>query len=317
MPFALTPSSRAGVSEDGEIPNVLPGIPAVKPGTARLALSGSWETGMIQPRLSDVTRQFSIVFAAIFQIYASYTVGSSVGAIAQEYRSFILPASYAFAIWGPIFILCGVYALYQALPAQRENRIFRVIGWWAAGAFLANGAWSYAYTSRQFLLAQAIIFAGFVFAAGSYLGFARAVRAADAANIDNWLIGPTFGLLFGWITAASVVGLAGTLIAKGFAASGQRAEIRDAALLLLAGAVAFFVILASRRGPYGAWASFAAAVLWALVAIMVEQRSTSTITTAAAAVTAVFVLFAAFGPWKHLPGHSGGPRQRPRTSLLA
>jgi hypothetical protein len=247
--------------------------------------------------LSDVARQCVNVFAAIFQIYASYTVGSSVGAIAQEYRSLILPATAAFAIWGPIFILCGIYALYQALPAQRENPVFRSIGWWTAGAFLANGAWSYAYTSRQFLLAQAIIVAGFVLAGGAYLQFVRAAPAARATTIGNWLIGPMLGLLFGWLTAASVVGLAGTLVAQGFSTGGQGAEIRDAALLLLGGGVAFFVILASRQGPTGAWVSFGAAVLWALVAVMIEQRSTSTIT-AAAAVTAVIVLLAAFGPWK-------------------
>jgi hypothetical protein len=251
-----------------------------------------------QPRINDITRQLANVFAAIFQIYASYTVGSSVGAIAQEYRSPILPATYAFAIWGPIFILCGVYALYQALPAQRENPVFRAIGWWTVGAFLTNGAWSYGYTSRKFLLAQAIIFAGFVFAGVSYLRFARVVPSARAITIDNWLIGPTLGLHFGWLTAASIVGLAGTLIASGFAASGQDAEIRDAALLLIGGAVAFLVILASRQGPRGAWVSYSAAVLWALVAVMIEQRSTSTITTAAAAVTAVTVLLAAFGPWE-------------------
>ena len=260
--------------------------------------------------MSDIARQFANVFTAIFQIYASYTVGSSVGAIAQEYRSPILPATYAFAIWGPIFILCAIYALYQALPAQRKHPVFRSIGWWTAGAFLANGAWSYAYTSRQFLLAQAIIFAGFALAGAAYLQFVRGAPAARATNIDNWLIGPALGLLYGWLTAASVVGLAATLIAQGFAASGQGAEIRDAALLLLGGAVAVFVILASRQGPYGAWVSFGAATLWALVAVMIEQRSTSIITTAAAAVTAVIVLLAAVGPW-------GRPTRPPERSASA
>jgi hypothetical protein len=261
-------------------------------------------------RLSDIVRQFANVFAAIFQIYASYTVGSSVGAIAQEYRSSILPATYAFAIWGPIFILCGVYALYQALPAQREIPVFRAIGWWTVGAFLANGAWSYAYTNRQFILAQAIIFAGFVFAGGSYLRFVRVVPASRATNIDNWLIGPTLGLLFGWLTAANVVGLAGTLIARGFAASGQGAEIRDAILLLLGGAVAFVAIIASRRGPYGAWVSYSAAVLWALVAVVIEQWSTSTIAAATAVVNAGLVLLAAFRPW-------GTPDRPPERSASA
>jgi hypothetical protein len=124
------------------------------------------------------------------------------------------------------------------------------------------------------------------------------------------LIGPTLGLLFGWITAANVVGLAGTFVTQGFVATGQGAEIRDVALLLLGGAVAFFVILASRKGPSGAWVSFSAAVLWALVAVVVEQRSTSTITTATAVVTAFFVLLAASGLW-------GTPTRLPRQSETA
>jgi hypothetical protein len=262
------------------------------------------------PRMNDVARQFASVFAAIFQIYASYTVGSSVGAIAQEYRSAILPATYAFAIWGLIFILCGVYALYQALPAQRENPIFRAIGWWTVGAFLANGAWSYAFTNRQFILAQGIILAGFVCAGGAYFSFGRVVPAARATNIDNWLIGPTLGLLFGWLTAANVVGLAGTLIASGFPARDQGAEIWDATLLLLGGAVACFVTVASRRGPYGAWVSFAAAMLWALVAVIVEQRSIPPITATTAAITAIMVIGAAVGRW-------GTPTWSPGRSVSA
>lgn len=269
---------------------------------------------MHQPRLSDLTRQLAVVFGAIFQIYASYGVGSSVGAIAQEYRSLIIPATYAFAIWGPIFILCLVYAIYQALPAQRANPIFRVIGWWTAGAFIANGAWSHAYTGRQFILAQAILFAGFVFAGGAYLRFTREVPAANATNLDNWLTGPALGLLFGWITAANVVGLAGTLISQGFAATGPGAEIGGAALLLAGGAVASYVILASRPGPYGAWVAYGAAVLWALLAVIVEQRTASSVTTMAAAATAGLVFLTVIGPWRGRSWPFSRPATEPRFS---
>ena len=256
---------------------------------------------MNQPRTGDYARQFAVLFTAIFQVYASYVGGQSTGTIAQEFRSLILPATYAFAIWGPIFILCGVYALYQALPAQRENPVFRAIGWWTAGAFLANGAWIYVYTARTFVLAQAVILASFICAGMAYLRFTREVPAARAANIDNWLVGPTLGLLFGWITAANVVGLANTLVSQGLSAEGQGAAIGGAALLLFGGAVAFAVILVSRSGPAGAWIAYGAAVIWALVAVIVEQWSASRLTAGAAIICAVLVLAALLGPWGGRP----------------
>lgn len=266
---------------------------------------------MKQDNLNDVARQFAVVFAAIFQVYASYTVGMSVATIAFEFRSLIFPATYAFAIWGPIFILCGIYALYQALPAQRAHPVFRAIGWWTVAAFLANGLWSYAYTNRQFILAQAIIFGGFVFAGGAFARFVRGAPAVNTATVESFIVGPALGLLFGWITAANIVGLAGTLIALGLAATGQGAAIGGAALLLLGSAVGFFVIIDSKRGPAGAWVPFGAAVLWALVAVIIAERSISALTTAAAAASVLLVLLAMIGPWS-TPSRS---LRRPATAM--
>jgi hypothetical protein len=262
---------------------------------------------MTQPQLGDIARQFAVVFGAIFQVYASYRVGSTVGAIAQETRSLILPASYAFAIWGPIFLLCGAYAVYQAMPAQRENRALRAIGWWSAGAFIANGAWTYVYVNRQFVLAQAVLFAALACAVGAYLRSARQVPASQATPTDNVLVAPALGLLAGWLTAAAAAGLAGTFVAQGQAATSTDPEIGDAALLLAAGAAAVIIILASKRGPSGAWVSYTAAVLWALVAVIVAQREASPLTTLAAVASGILVVAASLGPWRSAPASSDAP----------
>lgn len=252
---------------------------------------------MQQSSLSDVARQFAVIFTAIFQVYAAYTIGPVTGAIAQEFRSVILPATYAFGIWGPIYILCGIYAIYQALPAQRENPIFRAIGWWSAGAFLANGVWLYVYANRQFVLSQVIILAGLIFAGMAYFRFVQHVPAARATSLETLLVGPALGLLFGWLTAANIVGLANTLVSQGLSAAGQGAEIGGAGLLLLGGAVAFFVILFSRGSTPGAWVAYSGAVIWALVAVVVEHRADSLLTVGAAVVGIILVLTAMFGPW--------------------
>ncbi len=247
---------------------------------------------MEAPRLSDVARQFATVFAAIFQIYASYVSGREVGAIAQETRSLVLPATYAFSIWGPIFLLCLVYALYQAVPRRRTDRAFRAYGWWAAAAFLANGVWIYAFTNRQFVLAEVIIVTGWLCAVTAFLICARVTPPAAASNIDQWIIGPAFGLLAGWLTAASFVGLAGTLVAMGLSADGPGAERGAAALLLAAAGVAVGLILRARAAFSAIWVAYGAAVLWALLAIVVEQRNASMLVAGAAIVGMALVVVA-------------------------
>lgn len=249
-----------------------------------------------EAQFSDIGRQFANIFGAIFQIYASYVAGSAVGTLARELRTPITPTPAAFSIWGPIFILTAISALYQAMPAERERPLFRAIGWWTATSYFANGAWIYAFTNRQFALAQVILVAGFGFAAGALLRFARALPAERATSVANRLIGPAIGLLAGWLTAATAIGLASTLVAFGRPRD-RGLETASATLLLVAAAAAAALVLASRRGPSGAWVAYGAAMLWGLAAIIAEQRLASPLATGAAAIGAAAVILALLAAW--------------------
>ncbi len=74
----------------------------------------------------DLARQVVTVVGALFQVLAGAIV--PIGAIAKETHSLVIPSDYAFAIWGPIFLLCLAYAAYQALPANRQNPLLRGVG---------------------------------------------------------------------------------------------------------------------------------------------------------------------------------------------
>lgn len=256
---------------------------------------------MADTKLSDILRQFAVVFTAITQVYFSYTIGREVGGIAQENRSMILPASYAFSIWGAIFLLCLVYAVYQALPVNRESPIFRAVGWWSAGAFLCNSIWNQVYISRQFVLSQVVILCGVLFAGMAFFRFVQTARPGRLTSVENWAVAPALGLLFGWLTAANIVGLASVLVANGFTATGEGAETGGAALLLFGSAIAFFVVVFSRTGPSSAWVAYGAAVIWALVAVFLEQSGTSMLVGLAAIVGMVLIAAAMVGPWNRAP----------------
>ena len=67
------------------------------------------------------------------------TYGSLTGAFGQtneelsaKYQTLITPAGYAFAIWGPIFIWEGAFAIAQLLPRWRQADVVQLLTpWWA------------------------------------------------------------------------------------------------------------------------------------------------------------------------------------------
>lgn len=234
----------------------------------------------------DLARQAANVFGALFQIGAPILTSEAVGRVSAENSTLVVPADYAFAIWGPIFLLCLAYAAYQALTANRESPLLRRVGWFSAGAFFSNGLWEILFPARQFLLAQVVIVVIFACAAVAYLRIARSERGVLSAA-ERWLVALPFGLLFGWITAATLVSFATTFVALGLLEGGIGEAVLGAALLLMGGLVASAVLLVGKAAPPQGYLAYTAAVLWALVAVVINHYDASILTTGAALVAAV------------------------------
>jgi hypothetical protein len=176
----------------------------------------------------DLARQVATVVGALFQVLAPAIV--PIGAIAKETPSLVIPADYAFAIWGPIFLLCLAYATYQALPANGQNPLLQRVGWFLAGAFFLNGLWEVLVPLRQPVVLQAILAGIFACLA---VGYVRLVRSDSSVwnRVDRWLVALPLGLLFGWITAANVVSFNDTLVELGLLGSGVGGALAGAFLL--------------------------------------------------------------------------------------
>jgi hypothetical protein len=80
-----------------------------------------------------------------------------------------------------------------------------------------------------------------------------------------------------------------------------------AALLLLGGVLAAAVVTTGKSGPAQGYLMYAVTVLWALVAVVVNQYDASLVTTGAALVAAVLVALALL---VRLPGGSTHRRKR-------
>jgi len=149
----------------------------------------------------------------------------------------------------------------------------------------------------------------FACAAVAYLRLARSERSVLSAA-ERWLVALPLGLLFGWITAATLVSFATTFVALGLLEGGIGEAVLGAALLLTGGLVASAMLLAGEAAPPQGYLAYTAAVLWALVAVVANQYDASVLTTVAALVAAMpialVVVSKLFG---------GRPRRRTKRTL--
>ncbi|WP_156753679.1 hypothetical protein [Actinokineospora pegani] len=236
----------------------------------------------VAPTAPDRVRQGVVAVLAVAQIGSSYTLGQSAGTVARENPSSILPAGYAFAIWGLIFAASLAYAVAALTPSLAAHPVVRATGWPVAVAFAANTVWALVFPERLFVLSQVVIVIGMAAAVWTTIA---AQRAADGNRLVATLFCGSFGLLAGWLTAATFVGLANTVSALG----GGAGQVTGLVLLVLAAAVAAYVLHAGSGGPLPGSLAYGFAVVWGLVAITVEQWTPSRTTAVAALVLGVLL----------------------------
>ena len=258
-----------------------------------------------------LARRVVVVVGAFFQvvapIFATAFATASVAEVSGANRTLVVPADYAFVVWAPIFLLSFAYAAYQALPKERGNPLLGRIGWWVGGAFLLNGVWELLFPARRFLLAEAVFLGVFACLFVAYRRLVLVSRERDLRGSERWLVALPIGLLFGWVTVANFAGVATTLVGVGLLDGGVGEALLGAALLLLGGLFASVLILYGKAGPPQGYLAFAAAFLWALVAIIVNQYDASLLTSGAALISAALVALVLFGA-------QGGSLARRRTS---
>ena len=78
--------------------------------------------------------------------------GITTGEISDSFPVLFTPAGYVFSIWGVIYLLLFGFAVYQALPSQRDNPRLERIGYWFVLSSLFNAVWIFLWHYGYFLL---------------------------------------------------------------------------------------------------------------------------------------------------------------------
>jgi hypothetical protein len=240
---------------------------------------------------SSLLRYANIIFFALTVVVNSLAGstniigGRNTADVSNANSTLVTPAGYVFSIWGVIYILLGVFVVYQALPSEQGKDYQRKISWLFVLSSLVNIAWIFVWQFEYLSLSVALIF---VLLATLILIYLRlGVGKSKVKLREKLAIHLPFSVYLGWITVASIADVAATLVHynwNGFGISPQ-----TWAILVVAVALIITVLMLATRKDI----AYALVIIWALVGIGVNHSGNQTIVTlteAGAVIVAVALI---------------------------
>jgi hypothetical protein len=218
--------------------------------------------------MKDTLRQIAVIVTVAAMIIINILAnalpinGLNTGQISDGFNVYFVPAGYVFSIWGLIYIGLIAYAIFQALPAQRENPRLRATGWWIALGGLANIAWIFLWHYQQFpltLIAMLLLLATLIV---TYLRLGTGRTKVSKA--ETWAVRVPFSIYLGWITVATVANVTSVLDYLDWNGFGIAPEVWMGIIL------AAVVVIAALMNFTRRDVAYALVILWALAGIGVK-----------------------------------------------
>lgn len=222
------------------------------------------------------------VLQILTPVLPSLGIGEPIGSQSDAVRTLITPAGWAFSIWGLLYLGSMLFAIYQALPGQRNDPLVAQLRWPAAGAFLGNALWAaYTQVAGLTVISVAIIVCTLLCLLTAYRRISD--WKPDFTSGQRWLAVLPLSALAAWLTAATIVNIAAALRFHGVEL--ENGAVVTALVVLVGGIIAAAALI---RG--GGNLPFALVFLWALAAIYASGGQQAGVVAASTAAAALLVV---------------------------
>jgi hypothetical protein len=191
-------------------------------------------------------------------------LGPTNGEISDRYPTLIVAAGYAFAIWGPIFLLDVVFGIAQARLQQAGTRLLRIRVLTAAG-FALTSLWMVVFTLQWFWLALAIIWGSL----WCLLGAAWLASQTQRHRRGPWWQWLPLSLHAGWVSLAAFLNVAQVVVAFELL-SVERMLPWTLVLFGLAGLLLLAMVVKLRGNPW-----YTLAAVWGLLGVHAKQQASA------------------------------------------
>lgn len=218
--------------------------------------------------------------------------GRTAGEISDALPSYFTPAGYTFSIWGLIYTALIGFTIYQALPAQRDNRLIGRIGWGFALSSVANAAWLFAWHYGYYVLSVVIMVALLVTLIVVYQRLAIGKPNPSLSLADKLLVQFPFSIYLGWITVATIANVSSVANYLGWDGFGIAEPVWSAMMMGVAVVVAG-LLLFNRRNI-----SYAGVLVWALFGIRAAYPDVAVVANTAVIAAVLIIILALVGYWR-------------------
>jgi translocator protein len=218
-----------------------------------------------------------IVLATIAANFLGFQANTDTGDIANETFSganYFFPATYVFTtIWPVIYLGILGWAVYQALPAHRDNPRFRAAAPWLMVNLVLNGLWVWVFGMEAFVSTLPIMFALVYTAVIAY-----SKLEIGQTRVDGWerILQIPISIYLAWLTVATVANIASALIAADWNGFGLSYITWGVIMLLVAAGLAVFLYRIFYRDVV-----FPLVYLYAFIGIIVRYNDITAILVAA------------------------------------
>jgi len=224
---------------------------------------------------SNFLRYANIIFFGLTVVVNSLAGGTTLiggqvtAAVSDANPTLITPAGYVFSIWGVIYMLLGVFVVYQALPSQQGKEYQSKIGWLFVLSSLINIGWLFLWQFEYLSLSVVLMFLLLATLISIYMRL-RIGKSAVSLR-ERLAVQLPFSVYLGWITIASIANVAATLVSIGWDGFGISPETW--AILVVAVALIITILMLFTRKDV----AYSLVIIWALVGIGVKQSGNQTI----------------------------------------
>lgn len=233
----------------------------------------------------DISRQIVNALAVIATLIVNGLANAlplnnrTTGAISDQFKVYFVPAGYVFSIWGLIYLGLIAFAVYQALPAQREQAALRRIGYLFGLSCIANIVWLFLWHYEIFPLTIVAMVALLLLLIAIYLRLDIG-RARVNAGL-KWCVHVPFSLYLGWITVATIANATSLLYYWQWNGWGLSPELWT--VIMLAAGTGIAAAMSLTRGDV----VYSLVIIWAFAGIAIKHASTPVVATAAWVATAL------------------------------